>query len=73
MNGKSKNKLQLFGSGPMLPEAVKAQAILAEKYNVAADVWSVTSYNELRREALRWSAGTGCIRLRSRRSRTSSR
>ncbi len=55
---KSKNKLQLFGSGPMLPEAVKAQAILAEKYNVAADVWSVTSYNELRREALkveRWN------------------
>ncbi|HEY3840246.1 MAG TPA: pyruvate dehydrogenase (acetyl-transferring), homodimeric type [Bryobacteraceae bacterium] len=52
-NGKSKNKVQLFGSGPMLPEAVKAQAILAEKYNVAADVWSVTSYNELRREALR--------------------
>jgi pyruvate dehydrogenase E1 component len=46
-------KVQLFGSGPMLPEAVKAQAILAEKYNVAADVWSVTSYNELRREALR--------------------
>ena len=52
-NGKSKNKVQLLGSGPMLPEAVKAQAILAEKYNVAADVWSVTSYNELRREALR--------------------
>ena len=50
---KSRNKLQLFGSGPMLPEAVKAQAMLAEKYNVAADVWSVTSYNELRREALR--------------------
>jgi len=50
---KTKLKVQLFGSGPMLPEAVKAQAILAEKYNVAADVWSVTSYNELRREALR--------------------
>jgi pyruvate dehydrogenase E1 component len=50
---KAKNKVQLFGSGPMLPEAVKAQAILAEKYGVAADVWSVTSYNELRREALR--------------------
>src|ERR1035438_9192483 len=52
-NGKAKTKLQLFGSGPMLPEAVKAQAILSEKHNVAADVWSVTSYNELRREALR--------------------
>ena len=32
---------------------MNAQQILAEKYNVAADVWSVTSYNELRREALR--------------------
>jgi pyruvate dehydrogenase E1 component len=49
---------QLFGSGPMLNEALKAQKILAEKYQIAADVWSVTSYNELRREALevdRWN------------------
>jgi len=48
-----KAKLQLFGSGPILNEAVRAQQILAEKYGVEADVWSVTSYNELRREALR--------------------
>ena len=50
--------IQLFGSGPMLNEALRAQDILAEKYGVAADVWSVTSYNELRREALaieRWN------------------
>ena len=49
---------QLFGSGPMLNEALKAQQILAERYQVAADVWSVTSYNELRRDALaaeRWN------------------
>ncbi|MDP9170076.1 MAG: pyruvate dehydrogenase (acetyl-transferring), homodimeric type, partial [Acidobacteriota bacterium] len=55
---KAKARVQLLGSGPMLNEAVKAQAILAEKYSVAADVWSVTSYNELRREALkveRWN------------------
>ena len=48
----------LFGSGPILNEALKAQAILAEKYRVQADVWSVTSYTELRREALaadRWN------------------
>ena len=45
--------MQLFGSGPILNEALRAQQILAEKYGVAADVWSVTSYNELRREALR--------------------
>ena len=48
-----KAKVQLFGSGPMLNEALRAQQILAEQYKVAADVWSVTSYNELRREALR--------------------
>src|SRR5436305_699579 len=50
--------VQLFGSGPILNEALKAQAILAEKYSVQADVWSVTSYTELRREALaadRWN------------------
>jgi len=55
---KSKATVQLFGSGPTLNEAVRAQGILAERYSIAADVWSVTSYNELRREALgteRWN------------------
>jgi pyruvate dehydrogenase E1 component len=50
--------VQLFGSGPILNEALTAQKILAEKYQVPADVWSVTSYNELRRDALeteRWN------------------
>ena len=50
--------LQLFGSGPILNEAVRAQQILAEKYKIQADLWSVTSYNQLRREALateRWN------------------
>ena len=50
--------VQLFGSGPILNEALRAQEILSEKYGVAADVWSVTSYNELRRDALaveRWN------------------
>ena len=49
---------QLFGSGPILNEALKAQEILADKYGVATDVWSVTSYQQLRREALeveRWN------------------
>ncbi|HXO38575.1 MAG TPA: hypothetical protein VN872_08050, partial [Candidatus Acidoferrum sp.] len=53
-----KATVQLFGSGPILNEALRAQSILAEKYGVQADVWSVTSYNELRREALacdRWN------------------
>jgi pyruvate dehydrogenase E1 component len=50
--------VQLFGSGPILNETLRAQQILAEKYGVPADVWSVTSYNELRRDALeaeRWN------------------
>jgi pyruvate dehydrogenase E1 component len=53
-----KATVQLFGSGSILNEALRAQAILADKYGVQADVWSVTSYNELRREALateRWN------------------
>jgi pyruvate dehydrogenase E1 component len=53
-----KAKVQLFGSGPILNEALRAQQILAEKYAVPSDVWSVTSYNELRRDALdveRWN------------------
>ena len=58
---KGKAKVQLFGSGPILNEALRAQDMLAEKYGVAADVWSVTSYKELRRDALHASAGTGCI------------
>ena len=51
--GKKKAKLraQLLGSGAILPEVIKAQELLAEKYDVAADVWSVTSYKELYRDA----------------------
>ncbi len=41
---------QLFGSGAMLNEALKAQQVLGEKYQVAADVWSVTSYKQLYRD-----------------------
>ena len=51
-------RAQLLGSASMLNEALRAQRILWERYQVPADVWSVTSYNELRREALsaeRWS------------------
>ncbi len=51
-------RVQLLGSGPLLLEAVRAQEILADVYGVAADVWSATSYKELRRDALeceRWN------------------
>jgi len=45
-----KARAQLFGSGAILPEVIKAQEILEEKYGVGVDVWSVTSYGELYRE-----------------------
>ena len=43
-------RAQLLGSGAILNEVLKAQQILEEKYDVAADVWSVTSYQELYRD-----------------------
>ncbi len=46
-NKKSKLRAQIFGSGAILREVLKAQEILGEKYGVAADVWSVTSYKAL--------------------------
>ncbi|MET7281406.1 pyruvate dehydrogenase (acetyl-transferring), homodimeric type [Kribbella sp. NPDC005582] len=45
-------RVQLLGSGVALPWIRKAQQILAEEYSVAADIWSVTSWNELRRDAI---------------------
>jgi len=51
-DSKKKNRVQLFGSGTILREAIKAADILAQEHDIAADVWSVTSYLELRREAL---------------------
>lgn len=51
-------KVHLFGSGAILNEVVRAQEILSERFKVSADVWSVTSYQQLRREALmteRWN------------------
>ena len=50
---KKKHKAHLFGSGPIIREALRAQQILAEKFEVSADVWSATSYKLLRNEALR--------------------
>ncbi|MDX1410630.1 MAG: pyruvate dehydrogenase (acetyl-transferring), homodimeric type, partial [Nitrospirales bacterium] len=51
-------KAHLFGSGSLIMEALRAQTLLAERYQVSADVWSVTSYKELRKDALevdRWN------------------
>ena len=49
---------QLFGSGTIMYEVLKAQKILEEKYDVASDVWSVTSYKNLYRDGIdseRWN------------------
>ena len=57
-NGKSKLRAQLFGSGAILREALQAQEVLEEKYGVAADVWSVTSYKSLYMDGIeteRWN------------------
>ncbi len=47
----AKGRVQLFGTGPILRSSIRASEILAEKYGIASDVWSVTSYTQLRREA----------------------
>ena len=54
----AKLRAQLFGSGTIMFEVLKAQEILEEKYGVASDVWSVTSYKELYRngnDCERWN------------------
>ena len=63
--GGIKSKVHLLGSGAILHEALRAQQLLAEKFEVAADVWSVTSYKRSC-AATPWSvsAGTACTRQR---------
>jgi pyruvate dehydrogenase E1 component len=55
---KKKLKAHILGSGPIIQSALKAQEILADRYGVSADVWSATSYRQLRNDAVRarrWS------------------
>jgi pyruvate dehydrogenase E1 component len=50
--------VQLLGSGTILREVIAAAELLEKDFGVAADVWSVTSYNELRRDGIdceRWN------------------
>ena len=52
-----RRRVQLLGSGPILMQTLRAQELLQDRYDVAADVWSVTSYQLLRNDALeaeRW-------------------
>src|SRR5438876_5228431 len=48
-----KHKAHIFGSGPIIRSALEAQEILAERYDVSADVWSATNYKQLRTDGLR--------------------
>jgi pyruvate dehydrogenase E1 component len=48
-----KIKAHIFGSGTIIQSALKAQQILAERYDVSADVWSATSYKLMRTDAIR--------------------
>ena len=49
---KGKTKVQLMGSGTILREVIAASEILSKDYNIDADIWSVTSFNELRRDGM---------------------
>ncbi|RDH90426.1 MAG: pyruvate dehydrogenase (acetyl-transferring), homodimeric type [endosymbiont of Seepiophila jonesi] len=56
--GKRKKRVQLLGSGAILREVIAAAELLEKDFSISADVWSVTSFNELRRDGLdveRWN------------------
>jgi pyruvate dehydrogenase E1 component len=57
-DAKAKARVQLLGSGTILREVIAAAELLEKDFGVAADVWSVTSFNELRRDGIdceRWN------------------
>ena len=49
---KGKTKVQLLGSGTILREMISAAEILSKEYDIDSDVWSVTSFNELRKDGM---------------------
>jgi pyruvate dehydrogenase E1 component len=56
---KTQSRPQLFGSGTILNEVLRAQDMLASQFGIGTDVWSVTSYSELGRDAAavqRWNS-----------------
>jgi pyruvate dehydrogenase E1 component len=58
IGGKGRVRAQLLGSGTILREVIAAAEILERDFSIPADVWSVTSFSELRREGLstdRWN------------------
>src|SRR5207245_8398825 len=57
-NGERRHRAQILASGPMVMQALRAQEILGQEHDVAASVWSATSYQQLRVDALeceRWN------------------
>jgi pyruvate dehydrogenase E1 component len=57
-SARKKKRVQLMGSGTILREVIEAAELLEKDWNVAADVWSVTSFTELRRDGMdvdRWN------------------
>jgi len=58
VGGRGKVRAQLMGSGTILREVIAAGELLMEDFDIPTDIWSVTSFNELRRNALeveRWN------------------
>jgi len=58
VGGQGKIRAQLMGSGTILREVIAAAELLKEDFGIPTDIWSVTSFNELRRDALgveRWN------------------
>jgi pyruvate dehydrogenase E1 component len=56
--GRKKHKVQLMGSGTILREVIAAADLLKDDFDIDADIWSATSFNELRKEGLdveRWN------------------
>jgi pyruvate dehydrogenase E1 component len=55
---KGSRRVQLLAAGPILHQAMRAQEVLAEHFDIAADLWSATSFQQLRNDALdveRWN------------------
>ncbi len=58
-------KVRLLGSGTILREVIAAAELLADDCGIASDVYSVTSFTELARDARDVERGTACIRERA--------
>ena len=51
-NRYGKTKIQLLGSGTILREMMSAAEILQNEYQIDSEIWSVTSFNELRKDGM---------------------